>query len=342
MSDKTAQSTKTMPKKSGLGRGLGSLLGGSDEGAFSKAADPSATTAILGKALPSQSVAAIREGMQETPIVVVAPKVPDELRIWNISIEKLKPNPKQPRQVFDKEPLDELAASIREKGIIQPLLARKMPSGEFQIIAGERRWRAAQLADLKEVPVILKNTSEMETLELALIENIQRQDLNPIEEAEAYDFLMKNHGLTQQELAVKVGKERATVANVLRLLNLCPEVRLMVSVGEIGLGQAKVLLSIPDEETQIRLADKVKAENMSVRALEQLVNRIKTGGVTPAAAAETAAEIQLRHLQEEIQKIIGSKVVLDYNSGKGKISLHFHSDAELNGMVERIRDSWLN
>jgi ParB family transcriptional regulator, chromosome partitioning protein len=268
------------------------------------------------------------------------PKIPDTQRIWQIAIENLKPNPKQPRQVFDKEPLDELAASIKEKGIIQPLLARKMPDGKFQIIAGERRWRAAQIADLKEVPVILKTIDDGETQELALIENIQRQDLNPIEEAEAYDFLMKNYKLTQTELAERVGKERATVANVLRLLNLYPEVRLMVSVGEIALGQAKVLLAISDEDQQIELADRVKKENLSVRALEKIVTRIKDGA--PPAIEPKKEDLHLKVLQEELQKIIGSKVVLDYSSGKGRLSLHFYSDDELNEMAERIRDSWLN
>ncbi len=283
-------------------------------------------------------MAALREGIQELPPASTAPKVPDELRIWKIGIEKLKPNPKQPRQVFDKEPLDELANSIREKGIIQPLLARKLANGNFEIIAGERRWRAAQLADLKEVPVVLKETDDKETLELALIENIQRQELNPIEEAEAYDYLMTTYHLTQQELAERVGKERATVANVLRLLNLCPDVRLMVSIAEISLGHAKVLLSVPDRETQIKLADRAKKENLSVRALEQLIN--KSRSPKQETTPESQHDLHIRHVQEEIQKIIGSKVAVDYNDGKGKMSFYFYSDDEMNDMVERIRRSW--
>lgn len=371
MSEKTV--VKSQPKKAGLGRGLGSLLGGGDEGAFSKAhTDPASTLEVIGKALPSQEIPAIKAGMIEKPVTTAAasptaasaaaapavsapptvqqtpvaatPKVPDELRIWKIGIEKLKPNPKQPRQVFDKEPLDELANSIKEKGILSPILARKMPNGNFEIIAGERRWRAAQLADLKEVPVLLKETGEKETLELALIENIQRQDLNPIEEAEAYDHIMTTYKLTQQEMADRVGKERATVANVLRLLNLCPEVRLMVSLNEIGFGHAKVLLGIQDANEQIKLADRIKKENMSVRVLEQIVNRMKGGAGTKVETKEpeSASDMHIRHLQEEIQKIVGSKVSIDYNDGKGKMAIHFYSSDELNELVERIREAWLN
>lgn len=331
-----SEKTQIKTGKKSLGRGLGSLLGG-DEGAFSKTSDASATVAVIGKSFPSQSIPAIREGFEEAAKPIV-PQVPTELRIWNIPIENLHPNPKQPRQVFDKAPLDELAASIREKGIIQPLIARKLSDGKFEIVAGERRWRAAQLADLKEVPVLLKSTNERETLEIALIENIQREDLNPIEEAEAYEHLIATYTLTQQEIADRVGKERATVANVLRLLNLCPDVRLMVSLSEIGLGHAKVLLSVAEPKEQIRLAEKIKKENLSVRALEQLIMRSRA----PEAAKEPDSNVHIRNLQDELQKLVGSKVVVDYNEGKGKMSLHFYSDAELNEMVERIRTLWQN
>jgi ParB family transcriptional regulator, chromosome partitioning protein len=320
-------------KKASLGRGLGSLLGGGDDGAFSKTADKSSTAQIIGKTLPSQNIPAIKEGFQEP----VKAQTPPELRIWKIGIEKLKPNPKQPRQVFDKEPLDELAASIRQKGILQPLLAKRINEHSFEIIAGERRWRAAQLADLKEVPVILKEISDKEALELALIENIQRQELNPIEEAEAYDHLMTEYKLTQQDLADRVGKERVTVANMLRLLKLCPEVRLMVSIGEVGHGHAKVLLAVPDKETQIKLADKVKQENLTVRALEKLIAKMQSKDeVTPVENED----VHIRSLREELQKGFGTKVGIDYNAGKGKLILHFHSDDEFNGLVERMRKTW--
>jgi ParB family chromosome partitioning protein len=267
-----------------------------------------------------------------------APIVPPHLRIWMIPIEKIFPNPNQPRQVFDKEPLDELAASIKEKGIIQPLLVRKSEDDTFEIIAGERRWRAAQIAGLKEVPAILKQSEGQEVLELALIENIQRENLNPVEESEAYDFLMKKYNLTQQDLANKVGKERATVANMLRLLQLQPGVRQMLSRGELSMGQAKVLLSITDGKLQEKLAEKAKGESLSVRALEKLVAKTKEDHGKPEK--EDLPGKAARALQEELQKLLGSKVQLDYNNGKGKIVINFYSDQELNQIADTLRDSW--
>ena len=240
----------------------------------------------LSENLPSRSEPALQQGFVETPVAApvaapvvaavpaAAPAVPNHLRIWQVPIEKIEANPNQPRQIFATEPLQELANSIHEKGIIQPLLLRKKGEG-FEIIAGERRWRAAQMAGLKEVPALVKEHEDQEVLELALIENIQRENLNPIEEAEAYDFLIKKYNLTQQGLAQKVGKDRATVANLLRLLQLQPGVRQMVSKNELSLGQAKVLLSITDGKRQQALAEKAHKETLSVRALEKLLAKPK-------------------------------------------------------------------
>lgn len=354
MSENTQKHTQ---KNKGLGRGLGSLLGPTGEGAFSKTT-PAAEKALetLTSAMPSQAEPAIKEGFVETPaatptptpepapvVAPPAPSVPANMRIWQVPIEKLFPNPNQPRQIFEKEPLQELANSIKEKGIIQPLLVRKSDDDTFEIIAGERRWRAAQLAGLQEVPALIKQGEEQEVLELALIENIQRENLNPIEEAEAYDFLVKKYNLTQQELAHKVGKDRATVANMLRLLQLQPGVRQMVSRGELSMGQAKVLLSLPDGKAQERLAEKAKGETLSVRALEKLVAKIKAGD--SSAADKTVDDPRTKAAQslgEELQKLIGSKVHLDYDKGKGKIVIHFYSDQELNQIADTLRDSWRN
>ncbi len=362
----TSQKTPVKPNK-GLGRGLGSLLGSSDEGAFSKTA-PGGTQVVeaLTKKIEAKQESAIKVGFIDlskpvaapvtaspakepektaasevaaAPAPVAAPAVPDHARIWQIPIEKLNPNPNQPRQNFEKAPLDELANSIREKGVIQPILVRKQDDGEFEIIAGERRWRAAQLAGLKEVPAVIKNSEDQEVLELALIENIQRENLNPVEEAEAYEYLIKKYNLTQGDLAKKVGKERATVANVLRLLQLQPGVRQMVSKGEISLGQAKVLLGVTDFELQNKLAHKAKDESLSVRALEKLIAKAKDSADSETktmGAREKAAAV----LGEELQKLIGSKVSLDYDGGKGRITIHFYSDEELNQIADTLRDSW--
>ncbi len=344
MSEQTQQKNSTKAK--GLGRGLGSLLGG-DEGAFSKTT-PAAEQSLqaLSEKLPSRAEPALREGFIEKSAPApapqpLAPAVPAHLRLWQIPIEKLEANPNQPRQIFDKEALQELANSIKEKGIIQPLLVRKKGDDGFEIIAGERRWRAAQLAGLKEVPALLKDSEDREVLELALIENIQRENLNAVEEAEAYDFLIKKYNLTQQELAHKVGKDRATVANVLRLLQLDPGVRQMVSRGELSLGQAKVLLAIGDPKLQEELAKKALKNALSVRALEKLVLKAK---IAPAEAIlddnQDARTKAAGNLGEELQKLVGSKVILDYSEGKGKIAIHFYSDLELNQIADKLRSAW--
>lgn len=316
---KTQEAQKN--KKQKLGRGLGSLLGG-DSGAFSK------MTA-------DEPVKSVSEPLKEK--AVVQPQVPEHNRVWNIPIENVIPNKDQPRKVFEKLALEELASSIKEKGIIQPLLLKKNGADKYEIIAGERRWRAAQKAELKEVPAIIKDLEEQEVLELALIENIQRKDLNPVEEAEAYQFLMDRFDLTQAEVAERVGKERATVANLLRLLQLGPELRKMILNGEISQGQAKVLLSLGEPKEQVEMALRVKAESLSVRALEKLVARKKKPekAKIEGDASKTA---QLGPLKEELQKILGSRVDIEYRSGKGKLKFYFYSDEQLNQIIDRLRD----
>ncbi|MBX3020471.1 MAG: ParB/RepB/Spo0J family partition protein [Bdellovibrionales bacterium] len=297
------------------------------------AANPASATTSAINSLATPTVT-------ETP-APTQPVVPAHMRIWTLPIEKVNPNPNQPRQIFDKEPLQELADSIKEKGIIQPILVRKTDDGEFEIIAGERRWRSAQMAGLKEVPALIKDTGEQEVLELALIENIQRENLNAIEEAEAYEFLIKKYNLTQNDLAQKVGKDRATVANMLRILQLQPGVRQMVSRGELSLGQAKVLLSITEAKLQQDLAAKAKNDSLSVRALEKLVAKAKTGEPAVNEKEDVRAKAA-QSLGEELQKLIGSKVVLDYDKGKGRIVISFYSDSELNQIADTLRDSWRN
>jgi ParB family chromosome partitioning protein len=386
--------SRTAAKPKGLGRGLGSLLGATDEGAFGRGvengkaaleklvpspqpvapAKPVSPQASAAQPKPQAPVAAAaqphatqRRSVPATPVSPVnqatpsaqgasapvppeveirAPRVempttPSHLRVWQIAIEKIEPNPNQPRQTFAKEALEELAQSIREKGVIQPILVRKQGLDKFEIIAGERRWRAAQLAGLKDLPALLKDTNDQEVLELALIENIQRQDLNVVEEAEAYDYLIKKYNLTQQELAQKVGKDRATIANLLRLLNLQPSIRTMVSKGQLSLGQAKVLLSISDEKMQETLAHRAINESLSVRMLEKLAAKANQLEIEEITQQDDLRHRLAKTLQDELQKLIGSKVSLDYMNGKGKISIQFYSDQELNQIAEKLRKSWL-
>ncbi len=329
MSDSIEALTKRPAKKPSLGRGLGSLLG------------PALTE---NNDSPTQTFknTSILENKQIQNSAPLAPQVPDHARIWQVDVAKLAPNENQPRKSFPNEALRELAQSIKEKGILQPIVARPLPDGKFEIIAGERRWRAAQTAGLKEVPVILKNPKDQEALELALIENIQREDLNPIEEAEAYQHLIQTYNLTQQTLADQLGKDRATVANVLRLLALTREVRQMVASGQLSMGHAKVLLAIQDPVKQKSLALQVISKKFSVRELERQVAQLLTPPKDEArdSIGINVSEKFMTGLAEELQKMMGTKVSLDYEKGKGKIAIHFYSDEQLNSLVDRLREKW--
>lgn len=279
-------------KKGRLGRGLGSLLGGApppDKEIAAPAEQKPIKSETKSTGLPPVGASAMSQPIVKspssvTPVMAETPKamnaqavVPPESRIWKIAVEKLHPNEYQPRQKFNKDTLKELASSIKDKGILQPIVARKHASGALEIISGERRWRAAQMAGLQEVPVIIRTVDDQDSLELAIIENIQREDLNPVDEAEAYQRLAQEFKLTQQQIAEKVGKERATVANALRLLSLSDPVREMLVNQEISVGHCKVLLSIDNPKTQSDLAKKTIKEQLSVRALEKLVAKTLKG-----------------------------------------------------------------
>jgi ParB family chromosome partitioning protein len=267
--------------------------------------------------------------------------VAPEARIWQVAIDKLSASEYQPRNHFEKEKLEELAASIKQNGILQPIVARKAGAGRFEIIAGERRWRAAQIAGLHEVPVILKTLENQAALELAIIENIQREDLNPIDEAEAYQRLASEFNLTQQQVADKVGKDRATVANTMRLLALPSQVRELVANGEISSGHAKVLLSLGNPTKQIEIAKKIGQQKMSVRQLEKLVAAEASGLPVDQEKPSNQSLVKQKlvsGLAEDLQKILGTKVSIDYLNSKGKVSVHFYSDEELTQIVERLKE----
>lgn len=329
-------SNETTNKNKRLGRGLNSLFGENTANSAimeSKPANPPppvARPAMESKVLEPKSLVQ----MPEAPAPVVT-----EGRVWNISIDKLKPSPFQPRNTFEKVHLEELSQSIKSSGILQPIVARKVGQA-FEIVAGERRWRAAQLAGLHEVPVIIKDFNDRQTLELALIENIQRQDLNPMEEADAYQRLGQEFQLTQQQIAEKVGKERATVANAIRLLQLPLEVRDLISGNQLSVGHAKVLLTISDPLEQKKWANTVVKDSIPVRKLEKLLK--KDGAEDKSKEALTLNESVtgrlISGLSEELQKILGTKVSIDYTEGKGKLSIHFYSDEQLTNLVERIRE----
>ncbi len=249
-------------------------------------------------------------------------------------VEKLRPNEDQPRQAFDEVKLRELAESIRANGVMQPILVRRLDDG-YQIIAGERRWRAARMAGLTAVPAMVKEASGTRMLELALIENLQREDLNPLEEAEAYRQLVEEHGLTQEELSSRVGKQRSTVANTLRLLKLPEEVRRMLLTGELSMGHARALLSLSSAAEQLALARRIVSGRLSVRSTENTVRS------RPGAAAKKSGKTRRygtaeQRLVEELQRRLATKVELSARRRGGKIVIHYFGLEELDRVVNVI------
>jgi len=251
-----------------------------------------------------------------------------------LGIEEIQPDRGQPRRYFDEQHILELAESIRAKGVLQPLLVRREGEG-YALVAGERRWRAAQRAGLRELPCIIRDVSEPEAFELALIENIQREDLNAIEEAEAYQRLIEYHGLTQEELAQRVGKDRSTVANALRLLRLPESIKLAMSSGALTMGHARALLALGDETDLRRAAEKVITEALSVRQVEQLVQRLKGKKVIRQERSRDGG-VQLRHVVERLQRKLGAKVALRDRDGAGTVEVRYHSHAELDRILKSI------
>ena len=257
--------------------------------------------------------------------------------ITEININKVEPNREQPRKNFEEQSLTELADSIKKHGIIQPLVVQKKDD-YYEIIAGERRWRASKIAGLKTVPVVIKDYTEQEIVEIALIENIQRQDLNPVEEAKAFKRLITEYNLKQEELEKKKKKSRTAVSNSMRLLKLPEEILEMVINNELSNGHARALLSIQDKEMQVKIANLAIQKGLSVREIEQMVKDLASKKKkTPKEP--TQKEIVYKDIENKIKEIVGTKVKINRkNDGKGKIEIEFYSDDEL----DRIYDLFLN
>ena len=293
----------TAKNKNVLGRGLGNLLGGE-----------TSTEAL-------QSTASIQE----------------------LPLEKIAPNPDQPRKHFEPEALEELAASLKALGLVQPITVQALPSGSFQIISGERRWRAAQMAGLKTLPAYIRATQPSELLELALIENIQREDLNAIEVALAYQQLTEQYGLSQSKVAERVGKKRVTVTNYIRLLQLPAEIQLGLTQRLIDMGHARALLQVEDTERQIELYNLIIAEHLSVRAVEELARAIaEAPEATPLPTPqhqhpEKTERKDFKLLEQHLAQVFSSKVTLRCSaSGKGKLTIPFSGDEELERIMQLL------
>jgi ParB family chromosome partitioning protein len=264
------------------------------------------------------------------------PESSPENGLRTVPISHISPNPHQPRTQMDEVKLAELADSIREHGLIQPLIVHDAGDGQYTLIAGERRWRAAQKAGLTELPVVVKEASPQSMLELAIIENVQRADLNPLEEALAYRQLMDEFGLTQVEVSKRVGKARSTIGNTVRLLDLPPEVQQAVNQGQLTEGHARPLLSLPTPEMQRELMGLVIKQGLNVRQTEELVRkRLVTEKPNPRPQKRQTPE--LRSLEEQFRQSLGTKVDLEKNpKGQGKIVIHFYSDEELQAIFDTI------
>ena len=258
-----------------------------------------------------------------------------------IDVNKIEPNKNQPRKSFDEDSIHELAESIKLRGIIQPLVVQKGEKGLYTIIAGERRWRAAKIAGLKDIPVVVKNYSNQEIMEIALIENIQREDLNPIEEAEAYEQLIKEYNLRQDEVAEKVSKSRVAITNSLRLLKLDERVRRMVIEEKLKSGHARTLIPIEDGDLQYEIAQKIFDENLSVRETEKLVKKIQNNKDIPVEkkkVSDPAMEAIYHDLEEKMKSILGTKVAINKKDDqKGKIEIEYYSMDELDRIIDLIR-----
>ena len=242
--------------------------------------------------------------------------------VLSLRISEVEPNRAQPRKTFSPEQLEELAASVKEHGIIQPIVVSKNEKGFYTIIAGERRWRAARMAGLREIPAIIREYDEKTASEVALIENLQRENLNPMEEAEGFRNLMDLYGMTQEEISEKIGKSRSAVANALRLLALKEPVRKLVSEGKLSAGHARTLLAAGDAE-QVTLAERVIAEGLSVRELERLVSLKR-----PPKKAPVKYTAEIQDLEEKLSKNVGSKIRISGNDKKGKIEIFYNSAEE--------------
>ena len=301
--------------KPALGRGLGALLGGSP------IAKPSSPVSIT-KAAPSTELAPISGG-----------------RVQRVAVDRIRPCPFQPRKDFTPETLRELADSIREQGIVQPLIVRERDN-YLELIAGERRWRAAQLLGLPEVPVILRQADDRAVLELALIENLQRENLNPIEEAQGYAQLIEQFQLKQDEVATKVGKSRTVVTNALRLLKLGPAIQGFIREGRLSVGHAKVILGLATETQQKTAAERIIKESLNVRQTEELVVRLlaREAGEhsKPGPTLPLTQDAHVTHLENQIRERLGTKVHLRYKQGKGALEISFFSDPELERILQLL------
>ena len=310
-------------KKRGLGRGLDALLGTGNSGSEQQ------KTQVVGSASPeAPAEVSIQPDTQ-------AHSGDENNTLKYLPVEFIQPGKYQPRLDMRPESLEELASSIRAQGVMQPIVVRSISSNKYEIVAGERRWRACQLAGLDKIPVIIKQVADEAAIAMALIENIQRENLNPIEEAMALQRLIEEFELTQQEAADAVGKSRTTVTNLLRLMSLNPDVRRLVEHGDLEMGHARALLALPFEK-QVEVARMVTGKELSVRQTEALVRRLQSTKGKKAPSGKLDPDI--RHLQDNLAEKLGTQVMIQHTAkGKGKLILKYNSLDQLDGILGHIK-----
>jgi ParB family chromosome partitioning protein len=319
-----------MAQKQALGKGLASLFPGAYA---SPPPGPVETPAATGPVAPAPAVEAPSTEVNKDRIPGIAMAAVDAIQV----------NQYQPRRDFEEKALEELAQSIRANGIIQPLVVRKSSTGNYELIAGERRLRAAKLVGLKQVPIVIRRSTDRESLELALIENIQRQNLNCVDEALAYFQLIEDFALTQEEVAVRVGKDRATVANFLRLLRLSPEILADLKTGVLSFGHGKVLLSLDDAELRNRARNQIVEKQLSVRESEALVEQLKQGAQVSNDNSKKLAPLspvksRLLNLAQDLCRQWSTKVEVKGSERRGKIVIHYASRQELDRLLDTMQN----
>ncbi len=294
------------------------------------------TRKVLGRGLSTLLPARPAPAAQSPAIATATAPAPEPARL---PIDAIHPNPLQPRTIFQADRLEELAASIRANGIIQPIIVRKQGDA-YQIVAGERRWRAAKLAKVTEVPVMVQEVADPQMLELALIENIQREDLNPIETAHAYDRLNRELGLSHEEIGRRTGKDRTSIANMIRLLKLPREIQLLLSSQRLTMGHARAILGLPNAEVQIEVAEKAAAQGLSVRQVEALVQeqtseRERTGAT--GSKKESKLDPNVKAAVDDLERALGTRVrIIEVNDQRGRIEIDYYSQTELDRLFQHI------
>lgn len=314
-----------MAQKKGLGRGLNDLLGTSDVSRSPKPKKTTESSSSSEKEVKTVTKEVIKEVVKEVE--------------QKININLIEPNKSQPRKQFDEEALEELSDSIKKYGILEPLIVTKKDN-YYEIIAGERRWRAARIAGIKEVPVVIREYTDKEIMEISLIENIQREDLNPIEEAQAYEALISQYNLKQEEVAERVSKSRSTITNSLRLLKLCEDVRQMVMYNMISTGHARALIPIEDPKLQYETAAIVYDQKLSVRETEAYVKSIlEAKPEEEKAKKDTKTDLSVFYsdIENKLKSILGAKIAIKAsNNNKGKIEINYYSQDELDRITEML------